>query len=752
MSNKSYYQLYNHAYSFSQSKVNSGGVTFSLPQNDYGIYGQHVDAYFNTISGSEGATGSLSVWFVSDKGLTYYTHSLGATAAITGYVQSRFPVTPSSTGLGLIDLRGSPDWVNIVGDGILGPTRGSTGTVAGTNTTQYVNGIKAVFGVLKNQYPNIDWAIAGLPHLPYQMAYAPPIGQSPIWDPSLTNNGNYTSPSWWDPQHPTGSSASPFYDWDNVPTTLQSFYEQIVTAGVQKVVFDNCAVDWICPDIRVPHTDGLPFYEYGYNPNANYKRNRRVCQLSWSKAQSLLVKSNALISPMYPSRRLNRFDDPESIYNVTEYKREGGYYNIDGTSYQGTTANAAEGYYPDITFRHDMIQGAVDGFVNGFVFYDPMPSLIDIACTADIGIGATGYDAQIRARNFFSSLLYGGTYSDGYTPSAIGYTDPCIKTDLLRFGGKNTVAYLNEIRESVNLAGHGTTVHVAKAPSNGWIRGANNPSGDQFTTRSQQSTNTTASDAVYNKQSWGFVNDEPVTSNCNCPNPCKTDPENPFGSGGGNPSTCCCIKFIECDYPEGDGCFDCPPITIIGEPNTDGPCGVFAECADDCVPTSINVDSMIGDYACGNDCVRQVTVSNSCQCITNLEFGTAVSGTGGPGVGCFCASNDCNGPGTGTPSACMASGFTLQLNGGEPTSNFVLIHDVTNYRRSNGNRFIVTRNQNEMTKDWKKVYSPIIRNKSYATFIQSADTILNPLVSVAALRTQSNREPLRHLPNQYFTT
>ena len=578
------------------------------------------------------------------------------------------------------------------------------------------------------------------------MAYAPPVGQSPTWDPSLTNTGGYTAPAWWDPAHPTGSSGADFYNWINAPQELRSFYEQLVTDGVQEMVFDNCDVDWLCPDIRVPYTDSLPFYQFGYDPDANYRRNKRVCELSWSKAQSLLIKSNALISSMYPSRRLNPFDDPESVYQSFDYDRESGYYNIDGTSYLGTTANATEGYYPDITFRHDMIQAAVDGLVNGFVFHDPMPSIISIACTADIAIGSTGYDAQIRSRNFFSSLLYGGTYSDGYVPSASGYADTCTNADLLRFGARNTVAYLNEIRESVNLAGYGTTIQRTQALSNGWIRGAKNPSENPYSTGMSQSTNTSASDAIYGQQSWRSSSEEPITSNCNCPAPCLYDADNPFGSGG-NPAACCCIQVIECELNEGDGCSDCPPIRVVGSPRTDGNCGEFADCTGNCTPVSINLDSIIGEYACSSsDCRRDVDVSVSCSCISDTIFGTAVGGTGSVGLGCYCARNDCLNDLP--PSPCLGNGFALVGD----IDNFVLIHDTMNYKRSNGNRFIVTRNQTSMTKDWTKVYAPIINQKSYATFLQAGETILNPSASTAALRTQSNAEPLRHLPNQYFTT
>jgi hypothetical protein len=62
----SYFQIYNHAYSFATSKVFSAGVTYSLPQNDYGIYGQHVDALFNSLSNDIGGTGNLVACFVSD--------------------------------------------------------------------------------------------------------------------------------------------------------------------------------------------------------------------------------------------------------------------------------------------------------------------------------------------------------------------------------------------------------------------------------------------------------------------------------------------------------------------------------------------------------------------------------------------------------------------------------------------------------------------------------------------------------------
>jgi hypothetical protein len=733
-----YYQIYNHAYSFSSSTVNSGGLTYSLPQNDYGIYGQHVDAFFNTISRSAGATGSLAVWFVSDKGLTFYTHSLGATAAITGYVQGRFPVTSSTTGLGLIDLRGSPDWTKIVGDGIVGPTRGSTGSVAGANATQYVNGIKAVFGVLKSQYPKIDWAIAGLPHLPYVMAYAPPIGQSPVWDASLTNSGGYTAPTWWDPAHPTGSSAANFYSWIDAPQELQEFYEKVVTDGIQEMVFDNCAVDWLCPDIRVPYTDSLPFYEYGNNYNSNYNRNKKLCELSFTKARSLLVQTYPLLSTMYPSRPLTRYDDPKSQYTITNQVTGNNYINIDGSSYVGVTANASEDYYSSLTYRHDMLQAAIDGNSDGFIFFDPMPSVIEIACTGDIAVGATGYDAQIRARNMFSSMMYGGTYVDGYVPSGSGYADPCVKAELLRFASKRTVGYLDDIRESVNLAGHGNS---DKGNLSGWIRGAKNPILKEVTYDIKDSSNTTASDSIYGEQYW----QQKQMVDCECPIDCES-PNNPYRTQGGAMG-CCCISLYRL-RPFSDKCL-CPPWMIRGVSINSDQCNTYAANCE-CETFTVNLAGFFSnDPECENStCIPSVGIQSSCNCL-NFTF------EGGICDNPPCLICTCDGTEEDLIETCDDA---VPLTEGKKNIwkeiDYALILDMKTYKRSSFDTktFLLTRSNNEKYSNWSAIYKNILTPLRHPSLIQARVTILKPTVSTAALRTQFNKEVLRHLPNQYFTT
>jgi hypothetical protein len=741
-----YYQIYNHAYSFSSSTVNSGGLTYSLPQNDYGIYGQHVDAFFNTISRNAGATGSLAVWFVSDKGLTFYTHSLGATAAITGYVQGRFPVTASTTGLGLIDLRGSPDWTKIVGDGIVGPTRGSTGSVAGANATQYVNGIKAVFGVLKNQYPNIDWAIAGLPHIPYVMAYAPPVGQSPVWDASLTNSGGYTAPAWWDPEHPTGSSAADFYSWMNAPQELREFYQKVVTDGIQEMVFDNCAVDWLCPDIRVPYTDSLPFYEYGNDSDSNYNRNKKLCELSSAKARSLLVRNYPLLSTMYPSRPLTRYDDPESQYTVTEQVAGNEYIDIDGSSYEGVTANASEGYYSSLTYRYDMLQAAIDGNSDGFIFFDPMPSVVEIACTGDISVGATGYDAQIRARNMFSSMMYGGTYEDGYVPSGSGYADPCVKVELLRFTSKRTVGYLDDIRESVNLAGYG---NPDQGNGNGWIRGATKPIQTSTTYDITDTTNRSSSDLTYGEQYWTQKVLGGVDCDCGGGGPCDGT-NNPYSTQGGALG-CCCIQ-VETDQGGIDNNCECPNIRITSTPVNSPACNDSAPPTCPCTPYQIDVTSIVNNDCAGSTCKRQVNVINGCNCVTLFNPPGGLNEGTSTGLACICAhTNEFT-----VTQPCGGFQFTV-TEGAESTwkeIDYALILDMRTYKRSSFDTrtFLLVRDSGEKYSNWSAIYEGILMRSRYSAFIQAGDTILKPTVSAAALRTQSNKEVLRHLPNQYFTT
>jgi len=763
-----FFQIYNHAYSFATSKVFSAGVTYSLPQNDYGIYGQQVDAQFNSLSNSPGGTGNLVAWFVSDAGLTYYSNALGASAAVTAYISSKFPVTSSTGGLGLIDLRGSADWNQIVGDGIIGATKASSTSISSTNTQRYINGVTTLFNQLSTAYPNIDWAIAGLPYIPYEMTYAPIVGTAPAWDRSLTNNGNYTSPYWWDPQHPTGNTDQ-LYTWSSPPSALSAFYKTVVSSGPQNSILSACDVGWICPDVRVPYTDALPFYEHGYDAYANYNRNKTLVEIASTIGNNKLVRTYPLISSMYPSRELNQYDDHGGLYlNLSRERDAYGnlYSNIGGTSFYGITAAAAESFYPAITFRLDMIYASVQGNAHGFIYYDPAPSMVAIACTGTIASGATGSVLQTRARNMFSNMMYGGPYSQyGYGPSE-GYTAQSVQSELLRYCAKESMGYLNEIRESVNLSDYGAGNNQFYAGQNGWMRSASDPNSMSFTIPlNQTSTNTVASDAIYGEQTWPESGADSFAG-C-CTNPCDPPPTS---------GQCCCITVTTRTFT--NPCC-CPFVNI----QVSAPPNAPANCSQCCQPTTITVSAdtvpcNVGDCTCTN---RSWSASSSCGCVVinnqgNNNGDDTYGGSVGSGLACYCGdpsgsenTTPCGGGGGGggvdtssteIPSASDGASTTIYANANDTisgggssafTSRPSLILDFQNYKRAaNANHFILTRGNNQPIKNWLDVYSTVIDTFSIPVFYQASDTILNPSASYRALQTHSNKDYARHYPNLYF--
>jgi hypothetical protein len=417
--------------------------------------------------------------------------------------------------------------------------------------------------------------------------------------------------------------------------------------------------------------------------------------------------------------------------------------DIDGESYEGTTANASDGYYPSLTYRYDMIQAAINGTSDGFVFFDPAPSLIEIACTGDISAGETGYDSQIRARNAISTMMYGGTYEDGYAPSGSGFADPCVKSELLRFASKRTVGYLDDIRESVNLAGNGVQ---DSGNLNGWIRGARDPNQMEVSYDVRESSNRSSSDSAYGEQYW--TQRVLGGSNCECPVDCE-DSENPYSTQGGAAS-CCCIEVYRYEPVPGNTC-PCRNLRITGTPRSTPACEEYAECPCETTHT-IDVSNMMDDCA-EDSCKRVVDISASCQCVevVNPPGGLNTCGLGGC-ITCFCALAE-------VPTLVQGCNQLemMQSEGSAPIGekmDYSLILDMRNYKRSSPNQktFIMTRPIGGKISDWKSVYQGTIENSQYAIFFQAGKTILKPSVSVDALRTHLNKEVLRHLPNQYFTT
>lgn len=767
-----YFQLYNHAYSFQTSQVFSGGVTYSLPQNDYGIYGDQADAYFNTISESVGATGNLAVWFVADKGLTYYRDDPGASAAVTGYIQGRFPVTSSTEGLGLVDLRGAPEWKHLIGDGIIGPTLASTQSVTSySGITGYIESISLLMFFLSIEYPSIDWAIAGIPHLPFQMPLAPTGGSAPVWDASLTNTDSYGG--WWDVSHPTGST-NLLYDWQSASIELKDFYTAITREGVQRYLFDQCfdAIGWVCPDIRTPYVSEQEFYQYGYNPEANYERNLALNLIASEWALEKFSVSYPLVSPMHPTRGLNIYDSSNGRFLGIDYNEQTGAYSITAASFTGSSGSARDNFYSAFQFRVDMLDPAIQGEANGFVYYDPIPTMIDAACTGNISAGATGYVAQIRSRNTFSSMFYGGSYQDGYAPSGSGYADPCIKADLLKIGSNRTIAYLNEIREIANLEAPGAPPQTLLM-RNGYINAAANPSLPAFIRNND-------SILTHRPELTDGIVWPPVggggPENC-CPPPCET-PNCSSTTTGFDLSRCSntingedCYVVTRC---AGNECGRCLFKSLDVDCSNACPCGCEGGTY---TLTRNDIAALLGGNRLGgpNSCRTEVPpidiggVPSNCTIIVPpgddpvwdefVESSPTSEGECCTGVICPCAfditqTTECDG----------AGGIPLTTNGnGKPYSNeiktfgiysddVVVIHDLRNYERStnsvSGFSSMVKRKKSS---SWKQVYQSKINKNAYATFTQSLDTILKPQQSVPAIKTHYDKDPIRHYPGKYFT-
>ena len=717
---KHFFQIYDYSQSFAPSVGASA-------QSDYGLYGKQVDALFNGLSNHPGGTGSLAVRFVSDAGLTYYSNALGASASVTAYIRNKFPITTQASGLGLIDLQSSPDWVHIVGDGIIGASKGSTTATAETSTQQYINGVTTLFGLLSTTYPNIEWAIAGLPYIPYHMTYAPPVGETPAWDASLTNNGNYSSPYWWDPHHPTGNTET-LYDWSFVSAKVSDFYTTVVKQGPQNTILSSCNIGWMCPDIRVPYTNSMPFYEYGYNTEANYLRNKKLCTMASDFGDSILVKTYPLISNISPSRKLTKYDDHAGTYTETQKEQFSSFLSITGSSFVGGTSSASDSYYPMMAFRVDTIQAAVDGNVHGFIYQDASPMLIDMACSASLTSEQNGYDMQIRARNLFSNLMFGGAYSLGYEPIA-GYTADSVRRELSRYSAYESMGYLNDIRESVNISVNGIKGYGAM--KNGFFRSAKNPSSTGYTGNNgltRISTNTTESDAIYGTQTWTTAS----LVECQCPLDCELTPYNPL--------ECCCITIEEYSSPNCGACDNGYAIRANGSTGT-----LPESCTCPCSGALIINQ---GPYAgcCGDPptCGNVVTCSANCDC---AECAPPVSGGCDPLI-CVCNNLDlvsttrlgnCGGPGGGS--------FTVI----DPlqTENFGLVLSIDNYKKTNLNQFIFARKTLYSNADWyNRVYKFQIKSASVKTYYQAITTLLNSVVSVPAIKTHSL---YKNHPSHYFS-
>jgi hypothetical protein len=164
------------------------------------------------------------------------------------------------------------------------------------------------------------------------------------------------------------------------------------------------------------------------------------------------------------------------------------------------------------------------------------------------------------------------------------------------------------------------------------------------------------------------------------------------------------------------------------------------------------VTSIVNNDCAGSACKRQVNVNNGCNCVTLFNPPGGLNEGTSTGLACICAHS---GEFTVT-QPCNGFQFTVG-EGAESTwkeIDYALLLDMRTYKRSSFDTrtFLLVRDSGEKYSNWSAIYESILMRSRYSSFVQAGATILKPTVSTAALRTQSNKEVLRHLPNQYFTT
>ena len=399
---------------------------------------------------------------------------------------------------------------------------------------------------------------------------------------------------------------------------------------------------------------------------------------------------------------MTQYDDYGGVYRRTA--QDGFYLDIGGTSYFGISGNAANSYYPLITFRLDMIDAAVMGGADGFVYRDGIPSMIEAACTGNVSENNSLYSLQTRSRNMFSNMLYGGAYSNGYFPIG-GYTDTNVKRELLRFCSNETMGYLNQIRESVNISRYDTQKTQSAAAANGWMRSAQNPTAPKTFSAVQLETQFSEGIPTFGGQSWG--EDSSGANNCNCPPP---DP---------------CIG-VDCSAQL---CTSCVDGQCVDNPNDN---------CDPNIPACCQSSEFCTSTWNGSLCITiDTTPDDPLPCPNPCGSGS------GSNITSF------NNPSISSPFISSLYPDIIETNSEIPSVNLTL----QNYQRAdNTNRFILSRySRDSAHTDWYLYYLQSISSTLEKIKKQSETTTRNPIVAVPAIQTHYKKDESQYYPNQYFT-
>ena len=400
----SYFKIYNCYPSFIDTFDLPSGQNVTNPVPNYGGVGDHLEDYFvNRMAETpSGGTENLVAFLASQKSLTAI-----AAADLTGMANNlsvNYGISGSSVGYGLLDFRGD-SWKHLIGDGIIGPS--DIG-----NNTAYTSTKTAAISILSHfskAYPSIKWAFAGLPHLPNYTTFAPPNGSYFAWNPSLVNNAGATN-NHWDASHPTGASygyKDTIFDWAHSPKELRNFYESNCLSRVQGILD---ASGWCCPDIN-PTTSTN--YEFGSLLNSvRFHALHTISVVSLAKQYKETQNREFLIQPiinsMLRSRSPHHFDDLSGSFMESGFAQgvSGQILNVK-YGFTGASSASCDNDITLTTLRSGVFEPAAFAGVDGFVYQDNIPLMIELACTGATPASAQAQEAVARARNYIAKRVYG---------------------------------------------------------------------------------------------------------------------------------------------------------------------------------------------------------------------------------------------------------------------------------------------------------------------------------------------------------
>ena len=302
-------------------------------------------------------------------------------------------------GYGLLDISQSNEYLDLVGSL-------SRGTGTGANYSTAVNYVNDVIGRLNSDFPNIKWAVKGVPFNHYFLITAQITGASGATGISGATglSSSFGSGSYFHPGHPSGD-VTRVYDWTNAPSNLAEFYRNRSSAPLSSMV----GIKWVCPSAILEFDNSLPFLKNTFDPETMYRANRECFDAakSFVEGSGRNLKVIPVTSPIYNIRRNEVFDHSGGI----------------GT---GSSSNATPTPVNSQMFLYQVVQPMKDSDCDGLVLWNNLNCMAYNAAT-----GPSGGEQTVLSRNFFSGLIY-----ENNNTSYIPWYESLIKIDNAYEAGK----------------------------------------------------------------------------------------------------------------------------------------------------------------------------------------------------------------------------------------------------------------------------------------------------------------------------